>query len=85
MNEFSLFREDLSVATIEQVDVIRPEVELADIPDTLGDFSVLKKLIVMEKDPAKVALWLEVGKTIFQITASSNLNLHRSSKMPSSI
>ena len=37
-------------------------VELVDIPDVVGDISIIQPLLARQKDPAKMLIWMEVFK-----------------------
>ena len=50
------------VAEKQEVRVCHDSVELAEIPDVVGDIQDIKKKLVSQSDPAKVAIWIEVFK-----------------------
>ena len=38
------------------------EVQLVDIPDVVGDISIIQPLLAKQRDPAKMLIWMEVFK-----------------------
>ena len=50
------------MATCQQVTSIDNLFELVDIPDVVGDISIIQPLLARQKDPAKMLIWMEVFK-----------------------
>ena len=50
------------MATCTQVTSIDNLFELVDIPDVVGDISIIQPLLARQKDPAKMLIWMEVFK-----------------------
>ena len=56
------FQVGLHVASCQIATLCNNLQELVDIPDVVGDISKIQPLLVSQKDPAKMLIWMEVFK-----------------------